>query len=189
MIRCGSMKYAAAQPASRNTDPVYKSSPPRSASMLPPVERRVIAGIETSPDYTRRETGIFGREVRHYNSIVRAVSAAPMTLTAYNSVELEGAIRLACGEDSVDVREGIPSISKGKMFRVSRSADLFFGGTIHRLIPGSFAAGDTVVDQRSGRVYLELTRDEELHYAVIGLFMTGRLPSCVDWRVIDRISP
>jgi len=179
------MKYLSTASVSRNSDPVYNSSMPRGVAILPPTERRVIAGVETGPDYSRTEPGIFGREARHFNLIARAVSASPIELSAYTAAELKGAVRLACGEDGIEEREGIPSIAQGASFRVVRSADLFFGGTINTLTPGSYVAGDTVVDRGRGRVYLELSRDDELHFAVIGLFMLGRSPSCVDWRVLD----
>jgi hypothetical protein len=114
------------------------------------------------------------------------VSAPALTLSQYNRAELEGAILLACGEGSVDLPEGIPTVAREHRFRVARTADLFFGGTITELTPGLYTAGDTVIDQRSGRVYLELTQHGETQVAVIGLFMLGRRPSCIDWRVIER---
>lgn len=181
------MKQSHGASVSRNSDPIYGASLPNRASILPPTERRVIAGVETTQDYTRTDKGLFSREVRHYNSIVRAISAPALTLDAYQSAEIEGAVLLACGEGSVDLHEGLPSIVRGRSFRVARSADLFFGGTIDTLTPGTYSAGDTIVDRRSGRVYLELERSGTTYVGVIGLFMTGRLPSCVDWRVIEPI--
>ena len=119
--------------------------------------------------------------------VARAVSAPAVTLEPYSRVELEGAVILACGDGSIDSREGVPSIRKGSAFRVARSADLFFGGTIFELRPGIYAAGDTIVDAKTGRVYLEFEQSGRTSVGVIGLFMTGRLPSCVDWRVLEAI--
>lgn len=183
------MKQAHGASVSRNSDPIYGARLPSRASILPPTERRVIAGVETSQDCTRTDTGLFGREVRHYNLIAREISAPALTLDSYQSAELEGAILLACGEGSVDIREGLPSIARGREFRVFRSADLFFGGTINTLTPGKYSVGDTIIDRDSGRVYLELERAGTTYVGVIGLFMTGRLPSCADWRVIEPIRP
>lgn len=173
---------------SRNSDPVYDSTAPSWASRLPPIERRIIAGVETTPDWTRSSHGLFSGETRHYNLIARHISAPALILTDYQSAELEGGILLACGEGSVSCREGIPSIDKGRSFRVTRSADLFFGGTIFELTPGTYTTGDTIVDRNSGKVYLELSQSGKTQVAVIGLFKEGRLPSCVDWRVIERSS-
>lgn len=183
------MKQAHAASVSRNSDPLYGASLPSRAGILPPTERRVLAGVETSRDYTRTDKGLFGREVRHYNLIAREISTPALTLDSYHSAELEGAILLACGEGSVDIREGLPSITRGREFRVARSADLFFGGPINSLSPGIYSVGDTIVDRRSGRVYLELEKAGITYVGVIGLFMAGRLPSCVDWRVIEPIRP
>jgi hypothetical protein len=162
---------------------------PARASILPPTERRTIAGIETTPARLPTSEGLFSGQVRHYNLVARAISSPALTLAPYVSAELEGAILLACGEGSVDTREGVPSIVRGREFRVSRSADLFFGGTITELAPGMYSVGDTIVDRGSGRVYLELDRGGATHVGVIGLFMTGRLPSCVDWRVLEAARP
>lgn len=179
------MKGERVSSTSRNSDPIYAARLPARASFLPPHERRVVAGIETAPDYSRRREGLFGEQVRHYNLVAREISSPALTITPYVSAELEGAILLACGEESVSIREGIPTIVKGREFRVSRSADLFFGGTITELTPGDYSAGDTIVDKVSGRVYLELDNGRAIHVGVIGLFMAGRSPSCVDWRVVQ----
>lgn len=188
MISCGGMKHAPSRSTSRNSDPVYKATLPSSPPRLPPIERRTIAGIETAPDVCRTNSGLFGQEVRHYNLIARAVSSPAVTLEPYNRGELEGSVTLACGFGSVDQREGIPSLARGSIFRVTRSADLFFGGTIHELTPGVYVAGDTIVDKATGRVYLEFEKGGKTAVGVIGLFMTGRLPSCVDWRVMEAVS-
>jgi len=183
------MNQAHVVSVSRNSDPIYGASMPSRPAMLPPTERRVIAGVETSHSCSKTENGLFGREVRHYNLIAREVAAPAVTLDSFQSAEMEGAILLACGEGSVDIREGLPSIARGCEFRVFRSADLFFGGTINTLTPGRYVVGDTIVDRGAGRVYLELDRAGATYVGVIGLFMHGRLPSCVDWRVIEPIQP
>jgi hypothetical protein len=183
------MKSSQPASTSRNSDPIYSARLPSRASTLPSTERRIISGIETGPARSSTNDGLFGGQVRHYNLVSRPVSSPALTLSPYVSAELEGAILLACGEGSVDTREGVPSMVRGREFRVSRSADLFFGGTITELAPGVYSAGDTIVDRASGRVYLELDRDGVTHVGVIGLFMTGRLPSCVDWRVVEAAQP
>lgn len=182
------MRGHASSNNSRNSDPVYDSAPPSWASRLPPIERRIIAGVETTPDWTRTSHGLFSGETRHYNLIARHISAPTLILTEYQSAELEGAILLACGEESVSCHEGVPSLIRGRSFRAVRSADLFFGGTISELAPGTYTTGDTIVDLASGRVFLELSLGGKTQVAVIGLFREGRLPSCVDWRVIERVS-
>lgn len=187
VIGCGAMKSHTSHHGARNSEPVYEAKLPSRLSALPSTERRIIAGVETTYHRSQGEGAIFGREVRHYNMIARGVSAPAVALSPYNAAELKGAVLLACGDESVDVREGIPSITRGACFRVARSADLFFGGTIKELSPGKYMAGDTVVDSKLGRIYLELLHDNKLSFAVIGLFTPGRVPSCVDWRVLERI--
>jgi len=179
------MSSRSAPLVARNSDPVYNASLPSRVGVLPPTERRMVAGLETSRDESLRDFGLFGREPRHYNLIARMVSMPAVVLSPYNRVELEGSVRLSCGDESVDLHEEIPSIKKGCSFLVSRPADLFAGGTIVELTPGRYTTGDTVVDRATGRVYLELSQNGQTAVGVIGVFMRGRTPRCVDWRVIE----
>lgn len=87
----------------------------------------------------------------------------------------------------VVVTYGIPTPGNGAVFRVTRHADLFSGGTMPKLTPGEYTAGDTIVCERSRRVYLELYNGRSTSVAVVGLFMEGRTPACVDWRVTAAI--
>lgn len=178
------MKYASS--FTRNSEPIYSASLPSRAGVLPPTVRRVIAGVETSRDFVPRRDLFFGRQVRHYNLIARAVSAQPITLSPLATAEVQGALQMACGVDAVDLRNGIPSLAQGRTFRVLRKADLFDGGTLSVITPGIYTAGDTVVDKALGRVYLELHHGEKMtSVAVIGIFKDGHLPACVDWRVVE----
>ena len=102
--------------------------------------------------------------------------------------ELTEALCLACGEDSIHVHEGIPSPTKGTSFQVSFSADLFLGRSAQTLEPGTYTAGHTVVDTNTGRVFLEFEGESRTVVGLIGLFMPGRLPTCVDWRVLKTCS-
>lgn len=173
---------------SRNSDPSYNASLPARPPVLPPTYRRVIAGVEMARYLSPVREGLFGSEVRHYRMAARSVSAQSITLNPMASAELEGALHLSCGVGAAEVHHGIPSISSGRTFRVTRCADLFAGGTLSVLVPGVYTAGDTIVDRALGRVYLELYHGEKTaSVIVVGLFKEGHLPACVDWRVTEAV--
>lgn len=167
-----------------NSYPVYQAPHQGISGLLPSTSLGIKEGVETSRNYRRRDDGLFAKGVRHYNMVARHVSSPAVTLTPSIDGELREALCLACGDDALNVHEGIPSLTKGTSFHVSRSADLFLGGSAQTLAPGTYTAGDTVVDTEKGRVFLEFVGEKGTVVGLIGLFMPGHLPTCFDWRVL-----
>lgn len=175
---------------SRNSEPVYKKCTPMGTTKLPATATSTDRGIEISRNYQPDQTGLFGaKSVRHYGMKIEGSSALPVILDGAHaqalSAEIEGAIRSACGIDNVTTSFGIPTPSKGSTFTLSRPIDVF-GGSLTTLPSGTYTAGDVTVDRDRGRVWMELERLGVTHFVIVGLFMAGHSPACVDWRIADR---
>jgi hypothetical protein len=168
-----------------NSYPVYQAPHQHISGLLPPARLEIKQGVETSRNHQRSNDGLFANRVRHYDMVARHVSSPAVTLTPRIDAELREALCLACGDDALNVHEGIPSLTKGTSFQVSRPADLFLEGSAQTLAPGTYTAGDTVVDKEKGRVFLEFVGERGTVVGLIGLFMPGRLPTCIDWRVLQ----
>lgn len=175
---------------SRNSEPVYNKSVPTGPTKLPQTASSMDRGIETSREFRPDPTGLFGKNsVRHYGMKVEGTSAAPIILdgehAAALSAELGGAIRSACGVDNAITIFGIPAPTKGSTFTLARPIDVF-GGSLTTLPSGTYTAGDLTVDKDRGRVWIELEQAGKTHFVIVGLFMAGHSPGCVDWRIADR---
>jgi hypothetical protein len=181
-----SMKHNPALTASQNSNPAFETRLPAREPFLPPTHLRIIAGTEMHRNTALKDgsSELFGNATRHYRMTARGISAPAITLEPLAAAELEGAIRLACVDAEVTVMYGIPTPANGATFKVTRRADLFPGGNVEILEPGDYVAGDTIACDTHRRVYLELHHGSHTSIAVVGLFMSGRLPTCVDWRVI-----
>ena len=182
------MKTNPALAASQNTNKAFETRLSARPSSLPPTYHRVIAGVEMHRDSSRENlaSDFFGREVRHYRMTARHISAPAISLDPLAAAELVGAIRLLSEPSAVLITQGIPTPVHGTTFKVERRADLFPGGTLNTLEPGTYTAGDTVGCDRTRRIYLELKNGSTTSIAVVGVFMHGHPAASVDWRVTGR---